>query len=139
MNKVTLEYDENGRIFHIIGEPSPPGTLERILNETGRAIQIETDFSSYELHNAAYVSDGEVVMRPTFDCPSEIEIVADNIDSFTIHGLPNPCTVYVDGEPTVNTEGELVIQSNMAAEYDLVLEQWPYVTKKVKVIANAPE
>lgn len=81
--------------------------------------------------------DGEPLPRPTIEGPDTVEIVADGLDTFSL-SIPDPCMVTVDGDLHVVTGGVLEIQSDMAAEYEVIIDQWPYRLKTIGVVAHAP-
>lgn len=87
--------------------------------------------------DAEWYFDGEPTLRPVIEGPETVEIVADGADTFALT-VPDPCIITVDGELHVVTGGTLSLQSDMAATYEIVLDQWPYRTKKITVTANAP-
>lgn len=80
--------------------------------------------------------DDHVTPRPVFDVPDEISIIADGVDLVTL-ALPDPCLISLDGEQQTITGGSLELTSDMPAEYELQLLQWPYIKKTVRILANA--
>jgi hypothetical protein len=136
--KMLLCQTPEGRIKNIIFDPIPP-EMPDFYTEQGIAhVIVESDLDGGEIISEFYVDgDGEVVERPEFDAPDEIAIVADGTVQATV-ALPDPCAIKVDGEAKTIPGGKIEIASDMPAEYLLELVQWPYIPKKVKVVANAP-
>ena len=98
---------------------------------------METDQAYKGNHH--YVSDGVVTDRPLLPVSvSKTEIEADDVDVAMIEGLPQPCTVKVDGIDYVVEEGVLEIGSPMPATYTIEIDHWPYLPFKTEVVAHAP-
>lgn len=156
-----IEYDENGRIFHIVNDPVPAGLSETYVSmgktflnmmpvpwpetpqfdpngqpvinpATGMQMMASDGSDPVQVDIVAdYVLDGEITPRPIFNVPDRIELVAGE-DSVTL-ALPDPCTVILDGETRTIEGGELEISSPMPARYSLELSSWPYLEKTVEV------
>ncbi|QPC91455.1 hypothetical protein [Mesorhizobium sp. INR15] len=123
-----IEYEQNGRIFHVISDPVHPMVLEMMLTrESGvlnlppiqKPLEHERDWDTGELRYnedgspkmvspgvifqrcdiaGDYILEGVVTARPLFDLPDEVELIADGADTKTLE-IPDPCDITVDGEP----------------------------------------
>lgn len=125
-----------GRISNIVFDPIPPEMLEHYVASGIPHIVVESDLDGAEIITKCYVENGELLWRPEFDAPDEIDMPADGIVHATIE-LPDPCEITVDGEVQTILGGVLELASDMPAEYFLELRQWPYIVKNVKVTAHA--
>lgn len=135
--RMLLCHTPEGRIENIIFDPIPSVMEEFYTQEGILHVMVESDLSGYEISTEFYIDEGAVVERPEFDAPEEIAIVADGTAHATLT-VPDPCAVKVDGEAKTIPGGKIEIASDIPAEYLLELVQWPYMPKKVKVVANAP-
>src|SRR5262245_61887448 len=117
-----IEYDQDGRIFHIVSDPVPPGLAELLtangaafleikpvplpeipmfeadgspmVNDAGEQIMASAgvEYADVDL-DADYVVDGQVQPRPLIEAAaSKNTIAADDVDFAVITGLPNPTT-----------------------------------------------
>lgn len=138
-----IEYEENGRIFHVVSDPVHPQVLEMMLQrESGilnlppipEPLEHERDWDTGELRYNAdgspkmvspgvtfqrcdilsdYILDGVVTPRPVLDLPDVVELVADGIDVRRLE-IPDPCDILIDGEP--------VSVSNVLGELELTAD-----------------
>lgn len=76
----------------------------------------------------------ELKERPQFDAQDGYVIQANGVDEVQI-GIPEGTIVTIDGEviDIPDYGNGLLITSTEEAEFDIVLEKWPYVTKYIKV------
>jgi hypothetical protein len=100
-------------------------TFEQQIVITGRLESVKCAIES------DYILDGQITARPKFDVPAEINLKVGETVKLT--GLPDPCNVWVDRDPTILTGGELELEAEMPATYNIVLEKWPYMERYVKV------
>lgn len=158
-----IEYDENGRIHHMIHDPVSPEIVEimvargalnvpptklppepvledgqPVLGEDGQPVMTERSIFHKCDIMGDYILDGAITPRPIFPFDDVIEIVADEQHTVSLT-VPDPCQIRIDGEPMTITGGQLELTSDMPAEYIVELVQWPYVEKTIKVIAHAAE
>ncbi|RUX60156.1 hypothetical protein [Mesorhizobium sp. M7A.F.Ca.CA.002.12.1.1] len=124
-----VEYEQNGRIFHIISDPVHSLVLDMMLQRDSGVLNLppipkplehERDWDTGELRynedgtpkmvspgvtfqrcdiETDYVFDGAVTPRPVFDLPDVVELVADGVDTRKLT-IPDPCDILIDGEPT---------------------------------------
>ena len=134
--KMLICHTPIGQIYNIVFDPIPEGMLEAYNNEGVQYLIAETELDGAEVITRYYVDSGDILARPEFDAPPEITMPADGVVHATIT-LPDPCEVFVDGEPQTVTGGVLELSSDMPAEYLIELRQWPYIDAQIKVIANA--
>lgn len=127
MNTFIIHYTSEGRIIHAL----TPATEEYIeaANKRGDTFAIfEGDYPNDILSNYWYnIEQGEYLRRE--DAPFELsgaDFKADGVDSITLSGLPNPCVVMVDDEEYTITDGQLVLDSEVPAQYHLRINHWPY-------------
>lgn len=79
-----------------------------------------------------------VTERPTLAGFDKLEIVADGIDEAVILGLPDPATVRVDGEAIEATGGEFRFAADVAGEYAVTIDAFPYLPYAVTITATQP-
>lgn len=65
-----------------------------------------------------YVDNGSVVSRPVLSFDTT-EIAPDDINTATLNGLPDPCTVYIDGTAYTIENGVLEFTTDQAGDYDI--------------------
>lgn len=156
-----VEFNENGQIYHIISDPVSPEVIQNVIlnnpdrhlivnplrgpdlqirNADGEIVFDENGspimgpgnliYQSYEIEDW-YVSDGQMVTRPVIEVPSSVELKVG--ESMTIANLPNPCRIKVDGETITVEGGELELEGDMPAEYQIVIDHFPYKSATLKV------
>lgn len=82
-----------------------------------------------------YVAAGEIAARPAiaFD---KMVIAADGIDTATLAGLPDPCTVVIDGDEQVVTGGTLEFSAAAPGAYRIqVLDPFPAREVDAEIVA----
>lgn len=118
---------------------APEGFREHLVEMGATFIEVAgNEVNALYYTQKCFVRDGKLMVRPVFDAPDVIEIDADGVNTATIL-LPTPCDITIDGEPHTIMDGELVLQSDMEADYDVQLVQWPYIQKQIKVTARAAQ
>jgi len=130
-----------GGWLHILGEKLPRAPLftpsgEPILDEKGKQIISSKGIVFPDVsHDRHYVRAGKVVERPTLAAET-VEIKADGKDTFTLRGLPRPCTISIDGEPHEIKGGVLHFATMDAGTYQFEAG-FPFVDgAKFEVIAK---
>jgi hypothetical protein len=124
-------HDENGRILFCGNcDDSVLHMAEQEAMDKGALFLTEqSDF------HKDYVLNGKVMPRPT-PVLDKSQIAADDADTATISGLPDPGTVIIDGETYEIAGGVLEITSPMPATYQIeVPEQFPWLPLEVEVVA----
>ena len=130
-----LYYDENGRITQQQNGAMTPDELEN-LRSRGLTFVIVPDSMSTE---ATYIVDGEPVARPIAPIAiNRTEIPADKRSKVKITGLPDPCTVFIDGEPVSVEGGLLEVTAGMPATYSIVFDSFPFMpwSCEISVLSN---
>jgi hypothetical protein len=64
------------------------------------------------------------------------EITADGVDTASITGLPDPCTLLIDGVPVTVDGGRLELTADMPATYSIVFDQFPAMSWSVEITAT---
>lgn len=67
-------------------------------------------------------ASGEILNRRELEF-DKIEITADGSDATTLTGLPDPCTVLIDGEPQEVTGGTLEFSADTPGEYEVEVRE----------------
>ena len=112
----------DGDWLHIRGKKLPRELLftpsgEPILDEKGKQIISSKGIVFPGVtHDRHYVRAGKVVERPMLESDT-VEIKADGKDTFTLRGLPRPCTITIDGEPYEVKGGVLHFSTRDAGTY----------------------
>lgn len=83
-----------------------------------------------------YVVDGEIVERPALGPISQTAILADDADEAVLTGLPQPCTVRINGEPVTVGDGHLVFTASVAGTYVVEIDCWPYQAFRAEIVAS---
>ncbi|HWK45137.1 MAG TPA: hypothetical protein VNT30_10465 [Stellaceae bacterium] len=82
-----------------------------------------------------YVVAGAVTPRPSLTL-DKTAIAANGTDTAILSGLPNPCTVFVDGTSQTVTDGVLELSATMAESWTLAVDRFPYLPFKATVVAS---
>ncbi|WP_342234660.1 hypothetical protein [Inquilinus sp. OTU3971] len=82
------------------------------------------------------IVEGAVEARPSLPEFDQTEIAADDTDVATISGLPDPCTVIVDGVAHAIEGGSLALSSPMPATYVVEIKHWPYKEARYEIVAR---
>lgn len=95
---------------------------------------------SYYVPNMSDVRDNwRIVKRPKIRPKvSKTTIRADGIDETQISGLPIPCRMLVNGEEVIVEDGSLELAVDVAAQYRVEMDQWPYVNWSVVIRGVKP-
>ncbi|WLR91013.1 hypothetical protein [Shinella zoogloeoides] len=124
----------DGRIQQTVFDPIPPG-LERVLTDNGQNFLFTHQEIGPSIYDDYFVSDGALTRRPDFPIP-HAEISLGVGEGIALEGLPQPCRIFVEGAEIVVNDGELTIESDMPAEYEILFDQWPFKPATVKVTIN---
>lgn len=145
-----IEYEEDGRITHVINDPVYPGMADTLTAQGVRfadfppaEIVIEegedgpvTESVLAECDIATdYILNGTITRRPTIAAPAEHVMTVG--EQLILSSLPDPCTVYLDDQAYTIEAGTLTLDAEMPAEYTLRIEAWPHLPATVKVTINA--
>lgn len=87
-------------------------------------------------HDHHYVSAGSVHPRPSLPEFDKTAILADDIDTATIVGLPDPCTISLDGVEYLVNGGVFEISSPTPGSFEVIINQWPYYKKEWTINAS---
>jgi hypothetical protein len=123
-----VSYDESGRIIGI----------SRLTDESF-AIQTKTlivapDGYRELLH---YVENGSLVPRATLNATwSKTTIAANGTDAAVLSGLPDPCTVMIDGEPHEITGGSLEFAASSPGVYRISIDEVQYLPEQWEITAT---
>lgn len=138
-----IEFDNDGKIFHVVSDPVPDGLLaimrdhgmqvievkpNKVFDEAGEHIRtdrLEIDMARH------FVLDGEVRERTEFGLPVDLNLTA----STTFH-LPIGTRVSLDGETFLLEDGSITLEPEMVADYSLLFEAPGYVTHTMVVQVN---
>lgn len=74
-------------------------------------------------------------VRPTLAGFDKTTIAADGVDEAVLSGIPDPCTVLIDGQPHEITGNELRISSTTTASYRVAIDHWPHMPFRAVVTA----
>ncbi|MBA8881740.1 hypothetical protein [Phyllobacterium myrsinacearum] len=136
--------NKNIKFINIKGTPLPPEQLlhpisgEMVVDELGEPI-----FQSPGLRDVIidlshdYVFDGAITPRPIFEAPDIIHIKADGVDMQVVENLPEGATLIVDGKIHMLEGTSLTISSDMPAQYDILIQKFPYLDRTIRVVADA--
>jgi hypothetical protein len=132
-----VEYDEAGRVSHMIFDPVPREVEIFYGQKDGVLLVPDLGMTERASPLTHYVLDHALIERPKFDVAAPMQtLAADGEDAFVLQ-LPDPCDVFVDGQPVTITGGELVLTSIMPATYRIDLVQWPYQAATIEVTFDA--
>ncbi|MFV3131961.1 hypothetical protein [Niveispirillum sp. KHB5.9] len=75
---------------------------------------------------ADYVVSGTITPRPILPQFDKTSILADGTDIATLSGLPDPCTVLVNGEEHTITGGTLELDADYPGTWRVEIRHFPY-------------
>lgn len=128
-----LYHDVDGRLTGGLSGALSPADLDD-LRARGFSFVVVPDSASMA---SSYVVDGALVPRPVF--PIELDrtdISADGTDVAVIEGLPDPCTLLIDGEPITIIGGRLELTADMPAIYSVVFDCFPAMPWLAEITAT---
>jgi len=126
-------HDEEGRITQQQSGAMTPDELDNLRTRGFLFVRVADGMSMA----STYILDGAPAERPV--APIEInrtEIPADKRSKVKITGLPDPCTVRIDGEPVTVEGGLLELTADMPATYFVVFDQFPYMPWSAEITAT---
>lgn len=82
-----------------------------------------------------YILNGIPTERPIF-IPDKTEILANNVDTVTVSGLPNPFIVTIDGIEYTITDGVFEFVTSLAGIYKIIPQTFPYKQIEVDITAS---
>lgn len=150
-----FEYDNSGRIFHVVQDPVPtdltsqweamgkqfieippvPQPEIEMVDGEGNTVMQSPGTTTFEVDLFTDWFNGtEVVKRPGVDWPSALTLSVGSEHPLT---APDPCKILVDGQEFVITGGELTLDARMPADYRIVVDQWPYLPHTLEVTVDA--
>lgn len=127
-------HDETGRPFATVNDPIPPDYEEFLQSEGTAYVIAPEDANGIDLLHSFHVAAGILLPRPQFDAPDTLSLAVN--DRFVLR-LPIGTMVSLDGsEPIEVPTGELELESDTPADYELALYSWPYIEKTVQVTVH---
>lgn len=130
-----IQYDDEGRINHVMGVHHPK-MAEQLASRGVQFVEV-TPRPSFDPITHGYVANGKLAHRPEFRITvSKTSIIANGVDECLISGLPMPCPVLIDEQEIIVTDGYIQISSDMPATYNVTVRKWPYMDWEVEVIAS---
>jgi len=126
-------HDAEGRLT---GQAACAPTLDELaeFRDRGEMFVVAPDDAAFGQN---YVVDGELVARPVAPITiNRTEIPADKRSKVKIAGLPDPCTVLIDGEPVTVEGGRLELTADMPATYWVVFDGFPYMPWSAEITAS---
>jgi len=126
-------HDADGRLTGQASGAFTPKDVEGF-RERGIPFLVVPDKASIATN---YVVDGELVARPAADIRiTKTEFPANRRARATITGLPDPCTLLIDGEPITVKGGRLELTADMPATYSIVFDSFPYLPWFAEITAT---
>ena len=125
--------------------PNPDGSIKSVNQcaEIDEGLQ-DPDAIFYDFETLGIVSDlthyvdaGEITARAALAADFDtLTITADGVDEATLSGLPDPCTVYVDGVATEVTGGEFIFAAASWGTYVIQVNEVAYLPKRWEITAE---
>jgi hypothetical protein len=122
-------YDDDGRITQRSSKTLMPLCYDEwvgdrnIIQTTGPEIKADTHFID--------IATGTITERAEILAEfNETSITADGEDKAMLFGLPQPCTVYVDGESVVVDDGIFVMTADDPGDYVIVVDEVTHQRKE---------
>jgi len=126
-------HDEEGRLT---GQLQGALTEEELddYRERGILFIVVPDNAPFAGH---FALDGDLAVRPeALITINRAEIPADKRSKVKIAGLPDPCVVFIDGDPVTVEGGLLELTAGMPATYSIVFDQFPYLPWSAEITAT---
>ena len=125
--------------------PNPDGSIKSV-NQCAEidqglqdpdAIFYDQEVTGHVSDLTHYVSGGGIVARAALTADFDtLTITADGVDEASLTGLPDPCTVYVDGVATAVTGGEFIFAAASWGTYVIEVDEVAYLPKRWEIIAE---
>jgi hypothetical protein len=126
-------HDDDGRINQGLSGAMSPEDLDSLRARGLRFVVVPEGTSMV----TNYVVDGELVARPAADIRiTKTELPANKRARATITGLPDPCTLSIDGEPIAVTGGRLELTADMPGTYSIVFDEFPFMPWSAEIAAT---
>lgn len=123
-----------GQIMQCMNIPSDEAPLYERPNEIP-AVQVMACNAAPDMFGD-YVVGGAVVQRPTLPSFDKTSILANGSDTATLSGLPDPCTVLVNGQEYIVTGGTLELDAGYPGTYRVEIRHFPYRDFVQEIIAT---
>jgi len=120
-----------GRIIRFGGCPASMVAIQAGPGETVLEVPETTVFNDI----THYIVAGVVTPRPSLTL-DKTAIAANGLDTATLSGLPNPCTIFVDGTSQTVTDGVLELSATIAETWTIEVNQFPLRPFKATVAAS---
>lgn len=129
-----LFYDSDGRIYSR-AKYVPPLTADEIsTRHLGENYVTGTTTQRQETH---WVDGGVLTARAALSVSwNKTTIDADGVDEAILSGLPQPCSVWVEGVEHVITDGSAEITADVAADYSVVVDEPGYLAQSWIITAE---
>jgi len=127
-------------------------TATGVITNHGTSISTEVAESKVKAHQSVYYpmpSEGKVTGEthwmnagvlaervPVVASWDKVAITADEVDEAVLATLPNPCTVYVDGDPVVVTDGTFEFSAIDPGVYKISIEEPGYLSTEWLITAE---
>jgi len=125
-------YDNDGRI--VATQMGVSATDVQFMRQTGERFVVtgaDMDFM-WVPPGANFAAE-----RPTMPARvSAVQLKADGVDQVAIGGLPQSCTLAVDGDAVAVAGGTFYFSALDPGSYELVVSAWPYLDWSVTVEAQ---
>ena len=134
MKSVTyVSYDTDGNITAVFSGSTatlsePDGTF--IEYEGSELIRPRTHFV------LAGMITTKTALTATWDVSATMSINADGVDEAVLATLPNPCTVYVDGDPVAVTDGSFEFAAKDPGVYRVSVDEPAFLRQEWEIEAS---
>lgn len=131
MPTVTVYETRTGRIVRVV---TGPANIIDQQAQTGEGYAAGTANTLTQYVNTA---KRRVENRPKISATvSKSTIVADGADIASISGLPQPCTVTLEGQIYRVEDGTLSLTTDIPGSFLLTVQAWPYLDAEFTVEAS---
>lgn len=134
-----LVYSETGFVQNMMHEPVDDSYVDRVRSFGFNVARVVDAWMADKTSADIWVdpATGEIALRPALQLHlSRTEIKADGKRLATITGLPRPCDVLIEGVLHTIADGRLDLVSDMPADYEIRIDQWPYLPWSATVSAR---
>lgn len=128
-------HDEEGRLTGQLSGAFTPDELADLRARGELFLKVPDDAA----FGSNYIVDGALAARPVASITiNRTEIPADKRSKVKIAGLPDPCTIFIDGEPVTVEGGLLELTADMPAIYSIVFDSFPFMpwSCEISVLSN---
>lgn len=131
-----IYWNETGKIKSIRHCFSHAELLNQIKNKPNTLSLFEGDITNDQyidiLQNPPIVRDKTITVAD-FD---KLSILADGIETATLSNLPIPCTVYLDENPHIVSDGIFIFDTADIGDYEIYIDEVAYLRKDWIINAN---